>query len=171
MSAPPQSAPNMAPMATTPMTQQLDLRDIRAPGEPSPWPPAPGWWLLAALLVLIAVVVGRRLRQIRRRARLRRSALAELDRWREVGSAPVLAAGVSALLKRAALNRFPNPGVAALTGDAWLDFLDHTGGEGRFQQGPGRLLAEAPYAPSTALDPKQSAALIDLARAWLRRNL
>jgi hypothetical protein len=157
--------------AATPLEQQLDLRDIRPPAEPSLWPPAPGWWLVASLLLLALASAGYRLWRGWRRERWRRRVLAELDAWQDETAAPAIAAGVSALLKRAALSRFRRRDVATLTGDAWLDFLDHTGGDGRFQHGPGRLLAEGPYAPATDLDARQRRALLDLARVWLRRNL
>ena len=160
-----------AQSAMTPLTQQLDLRDIRPPAEPTFWPPAPGWWLVASLLLSALAIAGHRLWRTWRRERLRRRVLNELDSWQGETAAPALAAGVSALLKRAALSRFGRRDVAALTGETWLDVLDHTGGDGRFQHGPGRLLAEAPYAPPTELDAKQRKALLDLARAWLRRNL
>jgi hypothetical protein len=171
MSAPPQTSPAQAATAIAPLTQQLDLRDIRPPGEPSLWPPAPGWWLLAALVLLGIGLIARRGWSAWRRERRRRRVIAELEGWRGEIAAPVLAAGISALLKRAALARFGRRDVAALTGDAWLDFLDHTGGDGRFAHGPGRLLAETPYAPATELDAEQTTALIDLAHDWLRRNL
>jgi hypothetical protein len=76
--------------------------------------------------------------------------------------------GVSALLKRAALSRFPRAQVAALTGAEWLAFLDRTGGAGAFADGPGRVIADGAYAPRQDCD---ADALIGLARRWLRQNL
>jgi len=153
--------------ANQPAIEQLDLRDIHEPAAPSTWPPASGWWLLAVLVVatLITGVWGawRHWHHARRRQRI----LSELDGLgRNVGG-PALVAGVSALLKRAALSRFPQLDVAALTGSDWLAFLDRTGGGGAFQNGAGRVLADGPYAPAPRCD---TDALLALARTWLRKN-
>lgn len=148
---------------------ELPLRDILVPAPPPWWPPAPGWWLLAALLLgLLAwagLIASQRLRQRRRQRRI----LAKLDRLAASHPpAPVLIAGVSALLKRAALARWPREQVAPLTGPAWLAWLDHTGGGDAFRRGPGRVLADGPYAPATA--GVDTVALLAVARDWLTRN-
>jgi hypothetical protein len=119
--------------------------------------------LLLAALVLLGQRVWRRLRRLRRRRRI----LAELEELRGEHCGPLLITGISTLLKRVALSRFPRLDVAALTGTQWLAFLDDTGGRGAFQRGPGRVLADGPYAPSLNCDAE---ALLTLARDWLRRN-
>jgi hypothetical protein len=149
------------------LEQALGLRDIHPPAEPAFWPPAPGWWVLLALLAAgMAAATTRAWRAYRARAR-RRRILAELGRISGRAQGPALAAAVSALLKRVALARFPGGQVAPLTGQAWLDFLDRNGGAGRFAAGVGRVLAEGPYAPAMDVDPQ---ALLDLARDWVRKN-
>jgi len=147
--------------------QQLDLRDIHAPGAPGAWPPAPGWWLLGALLLTGLALLGRRGWRHWRRARRQHRILSELDGLRGTPCGPAFIAGVSTLLKRVALSRFPRLDVAALTGGDWLAFLDRTGGAGAFQRGAGRVLADGPYAPAPDCD---ADALLALARDWLRRN-
>jgi len=45
---------------------ELELRDIHLPDASLWWPPAPGWWVTLALLLLMAVMIPwlrRRLRQ------------------------------------------------------------------------------------------------------------
>ncbi|WP_462320287.1 DUF4381 domain-containing protein [Halochromatium sp.] len=151
----------------------LELRDIHLPAEPGFWPPAPGWWLLFGLLLALAFWLGRlgwrRYQQLRRR----RGIFGELDQLQNAGlQGPALIAAVSALLKRVALSRYPRTEVAALTGGAWLEFLDRTGGDGRFTGGAGKLLAQGAYAPERQLceqDDKQQA-LFGIARDWLWRN-
>ncbi|MFP4247932.1 MAG: DUF4381 domain-containing protein [Halochromatium sp.] len=152
-----------------PIGEQLDLRDIHLPAEPGFWPPAPGWWLLFALTVVLIGWLGRHGWARYRRWRRSRRILGELDRIQARGlHGPTLVAAVSALLKRVALSRYPRAEVAALTGEAWLVFLDRTGGDGRFVRGPGRALAEGAYAPEIAGIDEH--ALLTVARDWLRRN-
>lgn len=150
------------------MLAQLELRDLHAPAPPSIWPPAPGWWLLALLALIITLWAIRIAWRWSRRRRLRRRVMSELDALSAQDADARLAADISALLKRAALRRFPREQVAGLTGADWLEFLDRTGGAGQFSAGPGRVLASGPYAPATSCD---AAALSALARRWLDKNL
>lgn len=104
------------------------LRDIHLPDPVSPWPPGPGWWVLAALLLmaLVAAVIWC-WRHYRRNA-WRRSAQAALAQahndWQQSGDHDSYLQAVNAILKRAALARFPREDVAALSCERWEAFLD-----------------------------------------------
>jgi hypothetical protein len=150
----------------------LQLRDIHLPDAPAFWPPAPGWWLIAAALIALLIwasaVAVRRYRIHRRRKHV----LAALENLQEDFASersPARLARISVLLRRLALTCFPRQQVAALSGDAWLRFLDESGGNGRFADGPGRVLATGPYQRSLPpdLDP---AALAVLVREWVKKN-
>jgi hypothetical protein len=147
------------------------LRDIHTAPTPGVWPPAPGWWLAALLVLATGLVLGRRLYRRYRRWRRQRIALAELVKLRasfqQDHDLLQLAAGLSVLLRRVALSRFPRPAVAGLSGMHWLSFLDATGGSGQFANGPGRVLATAPYRPGTELDVE---GLYGLVEAWIKQN-
>ena len=145
------------------------LRDVHPPPEPPWWPPAPGWWiLLLAALVLLAVGI-RYARPRWRRWRMRRRLLAELEaiarRHRGGALEIATAADVSQLLRRAALERFPQLAAAGLVGDDWIAFLaarDRT--PGRFET-LRNALTEAPYCSSgTHVDTN---ALLAAVRGWL----
>jgi hypothetical protein len=150
-----------------------DLRDWHLPDPVSWWPPAPGWWLLAAV-VLVALVLAVRLRfRWRRRTSLQRAAQCELERLgRELaadGDRRRYLAELSRLLRRLALARHPRAQVAGLTGDDWLAFLDATGGAGEFSDGVGRVLVESAYRPADeiAFDSERLAALVG---RWVEIN-
>jgi len=148
-----------------------DLRDYHAPDPVSWWPPAPGWWLLAALGVALlagGLIWWSRRRLRRRAARLARAELADLEQeFQRQRDGVAFLRGLSRLLRRFALARFPRQDVAGLTGSAWLEFLDAQGGGGRFGAEFGALLTEGPYRP--AADPPV-AELARLAGAWIDHN-
>jgi hypothetical protein len=155
------------------MTDPLaDLRDWHLPDPVSWWPPAPGWWLVAAAALVALVLVVRLWFRWRRRTSLQRAARRELERLgRELaadGDRRRYLAELSRLLRRLALARYPRAQVAGLTGDDWLAFLDATGGDGEFSQGVGRVLVESAYRPAdeTAFDPERLAALVG---RWVNR--
>ena len=128
------------------MTPGPVLRDIHLPAEPSWWPPAPGWWLLAALACLALAWMLRTLARRRRLQRARHALQAELARTRAEhpdGAAQV--AAMSLLLRRVAKKYAP--GAMLLRDDAWLRFLDADDDGRPFSEGPGRLLLDGPYRP------------------------
>jgi Domain of unknown function (DUF4381) len=143
------------------------LRDIHLPPLPVLVLAVPLVWL--AVLTLALLVAAFYLARRWLRLRPLRATLRELA---QLGSAHArdadttrLALGVSGLLRRYAMARFAQPGIAGLTGSAWLEFLDAHGGA--FCHGVGAALEARPYQSSGALD---EAALLTLVRRWLQAN-
>ena len=137
------------------------LRPLHPPAPVDWWPPAPGWWVLAVLLLVLTGLGW----WYHRRTALRRAALKELRQLeRNETDATRLASGVNQLLRRVALACFPRRQVAALSGAAWLRFLDTSSGGTGFCSGPGRVLATAPFARESRLE---RTALLALARQWI----
>ena len=149
----------------------LDLRDIHAAASPAFWPPAPGWWVLAviliALLVLSTVWLFRRYRLYRLKTKIMDEISALSDCCTDNTAA--FTARLSMLLRRIALRRYSRQRVASLTGSDWLRFLDETGGGGDFEHGIGQILEVGPYRPQTSEQPR--AELLQLAQRWAKQNL
>ena len=66
---------------------QLPLRDIHLPDAVAWWPPAFGWWIVAALVVLLGIALSVRTWQ-QRRHRAARRALKDIVRALHSGAAP-----------------------------------------------------------------------------------
>ncbi|WGF90413.1 DUF4381 domain-containing protein [Marinivivus vitaminiproducens] len=146
-----------------PAPNLVDLIDRLVDGpEPPPVSMLPQTWGWAAVglavLVLLVIVAYRALRRYRANA-YRREALAELAAVRNDPAA------MAAVLRRTALAAFPRQRVAALSGEAWLLFLDATLPGGRFATGPGRPVADAPYRRPQATEGLE-AAVAD----WIRHH-
>lgn len=147
-----------------------ELRDIHLPADPSWWPPAPGWWILAVLTIGLAVWFGlamrRRLlrRQWRHRIMSEFEAIVADDALRN--DSPRLIAQLSQLLRRA--GRLIQADAPSLRGKAWLDFLDSVLATDEFSQGPGSALLEGPFQRESTGDVE---ALLDLIRRWMKQVL
>jgi ABC-type nickel/cobalt efflux system permease component RcnA len=145
------------------------LRDIHLPPPPALAAVLPEPWMAAAGAVLVLVAAMWAWRAICRR-RLR-AVLRELSRLaaahRQDGDTTRFVAGLSRLLRRRALECYPEAGVAGLTGTVWLDFLDAHGGGEAFRHGAGAVLEWRPY---THQGPVDEAALVALVRRWLKAN-
>jgi hypothetical protein len=168
----------VAPLpAPTPLPALEGLRDIAVAPPVGYFPPAPGWYVIAALVLAIVVWNALRFRRRRAASLYRRQALAELERLVDVlehkGGRYEVAARLPELLKRVALHVAPRAAVADLTGPRWLAQLDRMyGGEG-FAKGPGRILPRLAYGTATYVASVPRAeldALVRLSREWLERH-
>lgn len=147
------------------------LRDIHLPGAVGWWPPAPGWWALAILLLILLALLGLWLWARHRQQAYKREALAQWQiiqaRFQQDQDTKTLLDDLAILLKRTCITRHGRELTAGLTGEPWLAFLDQTGRCTAFSQGPGRVLVSQRYSPQPDLD---GAALLNVTLAWLNRQ-
>ncbi len=166
----------MNPAAQTALNSPVDkplqgLHDIHLPMGPDLWPLAPGWWLVIALSVLTSVLIA--LYWWRKR-RWQQYILAQIDAEINKPDSDLSQqlAGLSAILRRAALKRYPREQVAALHGQQWLDFLEKTTKDRHFKRSIIQPLAEGLYQPvpdSTLLSKDDP--LVQFIIRWVRENL
>ncbi len=128
-----------------------ELRDIHLPDAVGWWPPAPGWWLLLALVVGLALLLPWLRRWLRQKP-VRRLSLGEFERIRSdyrngLGETETVNR-IAALLRRTLIGYRGRTGFAASTGEAWLAQLEqlapsqgftaaqlHTLARGRYRAG------------------------------------
>ncbi len=154
-----------------------NLHDIITPDPVPLWPPAPGWYVLGAVVLIGVVWAVWRWFQNWRANRYRREALAELDRLetqsRKDQKREAALAGLPELVKRTALAGFDRQDVASLTGKVWLEFLDTTGATKAFTQEPGNLLLDFSYQPAAVLEKipdQQIDEIMTHVREWMKKH-
>ena len=101
------------------MDPLAQLSDIHLPDNVHNYPIAPGWWLLAVIVLAILVYGIIKLRQYFKARKIQKQALKQLSAASETSV-------IVALLKWAALQYFPRAHVAHLTGDKFKDFLSES---------------------------------------------
>jgi hypothetical protein len=148
---------------------QLPLRDIHLPAEIGAWPPAPGWWIIAAVVLGWAGwALWRYLQGFRRRVALRtlERVCADLEAGHPAEECLPI---VSSVIRRFAMAVAVSPrAIAGLVGDRWLSWLDSQWEQHQFTNGPGQALARAPYAPPAAFSNADAVALTRVCIEWVR---
>lgn len=150
------------------------LRDIHLPPAVATWPPAIGWWLLAAFALLITLVVLALLWHRWQKNAYRREALRACqsleETIRDSADYRSVIAEISALLKRTALTAFPRSEVAVLSGDAWILFLEAHNPRSSFSVESSTLMIETAFSAQPAEDFQAVTRLLDEAKAWIRAH-
>ncbi len=98
------------------MDPLAQLNDIHLPANVHSYPIAPGWWILATLMLALIVYALVKLRQYLVKRKSQKIALKQL-------TALTQASDIVALLKWAALKYFPREQVAHITGEGFKTFL------------------------------------------------
>lgn len=113
------------------------LADIHLPEPVSFWPPAIGWWILAALALVLLIILFRKFASYRRQQKVCQYAVAELERCydsysnaepAEINQSKLdYANRFNTIVRRVALVHYPQANVACLDGPAWVDFIRQKG--------------------------------------------
>jgi len=150
-----------------PQATDLPLRDIHLPTPVSWWPPAPGWWIVLALALLIPLVViwlKRRPRKIRVQKAAATALQKVLQDYARDGNPTQLLAELSALCRRIALSYCPREQVAGLTGTAWGRALNQLSRTPVLDEHSQQLLTQGAY---MACVPTDVAPLIEQLTTWV----
>jgi hypothetical protein len=166
-------APALIPSGTPDTLKALQELPLPAPAS---WAPQTVGWLAVGLLLAAAALwcAWRRWRHYRKQ-RYRRVALAELDgieaSLRDATQRKAALAAIPALIKRTTLAAVPREQVAALTGEAWLAFIERT--HGQFDARSGALLAIVSYAPEhriADISDNELDKLMKVTRDWIQHH-
>ncbi|BFM16433.1 DUF4381 domain-containing protein [Maricurvus nonylphenolicus] len=157
------------PPLNTQMPQQQDplaqLKDIHLPDAISAWPPAPGWWILAAILVAFVIWGGIWFAQQKKINRYRQQALQELQQLNYQDN-PLT--DINALLKRVAMVAYPDHQVASLNGDQWVNFLHSSCPQ--LSADTFTLLAQGPYQDPSKLSAADIDTLKTRCTTWIKMH-
>ncbi|MFC3153360.1 DUF4381 domain-containing protein [Litoribrevibacter euphylliae] len=119
--------------------------------SPFVWPPALGWWLIAACLLVAIFFVAKKTKQVlRKRAEYHYLSSAIDSLTVPSDSAPEtdkteFIKQLNRALKAIAIEKYGHSQVAPLSGESWLTFLDRSGNCNHFKNGAGKVFGQGLY--------------------------
>jgi len=144
------------------------LADIHLPGPVPFWPPAPGWWLLALLVIALLGWLTYKLLEARKQRQICAFALQELDKAytafenQQSGDPQLLNEArlgflnnFNAVLRRVALWHYPKSNIASLGGRAWVDFIREKGESSLLTDEIAKALEEGRFKTHCDIDAEQ----------------
>lgn len=146
------------------------LRDIHAAPMAPWWPPAPGWWAVALLLLLVLLWLGRRVLSRYKIHQRRKQMLGWVDHL-NASTDPqrephVYLSTLNRIFKLVALRAFPAQQCACLAGQDWADFLRANMQSSKLSEHLS-VLATGPYDPAPEFDPQ---VMSELTRLWIKQH-
>ena len=164
----PDEAPSLDPLTRVALES---LKDLAVP-HPVSWVPQTWGWALVATLVTAALVafLVRRIRRYRANA-YRREALVLLDgieeKLKDPAQRDVALGDLAEVLKRTALAAWGRADVAALSGAAWVSFLESKG-DGQGGHALDALLDDCEYQSAASAAALVTDDILVAARRWIR---
>lgn len=153
-----------------------NLHDIVEPAAISWWPPAAGFWILLALLLVWMTAVALRIWIRYKQNSYRREALVLLKQI-EPGlqlaqSRGQALAEVALMLKRTALSAYPRENVAELSGEEWLAFLDRSGNTKHFSRGAAAIIGNVSWQPQAGekLSSQELKEIVSSVQHWISHH-
>jgi len=163
----------MADVTSDPDSLQL-LHDIVLPAPVPWWPLAPGWYVLAIIVIIVFAGLAIRWALRYRKNYYRREALAQLDAiFQKMQSPDARTAALvktAILVKQVALVSFDRPRVAPLSDEPWRRFLTDVGQTGALTPEISGLVDNVLYGrvDGTVLTDDALRAVYEAARSWIR---
>lgn len=138
------------------------LKDVHSPAPISWWPLAPGWYIVAALVLALCVFIywlWHKRQRLQQQKKHIKQQLQHLLQQHDLAAA-------MALLKQVAMTNTKKQSVTDLQGKAWLAFLQQ---QNRVQLAPEKVMVYANLAYQA--QPKIPAEFAEFLQAWLEKNL
>jgi len=153
------------------MTPQLQdsmaLRDIHLPDAVSWWPPAIGWWILLAVILLSIYFIPKLYRWLTfiPLHKVTNEAFLKIeDEYRQHQDNTQLAQSLSKLLRQISMTYHGREKVAHLTGEKWVDSLNTLTEKDYFSSELKNIIIHAPYQKNNNIDTTE---LLDVTQQWI----
>ncbi len=147
------------------------LRDIHLPEPISPWPPAPGWWILLVFSTLLIVGTGYYVARYLNSRKYRRRALAEYSKICSLEGDKERIQNLLELLRRTVISATGENHCASLSTNEFLDFLQETCFSKNLFNCDREILRQALYSPIFGMADEEISDLCDLmitdSRRWI----